>query len=386
MTVFNGSLIFVAGATDSTGWEGRDIIAEGGTATPVVINDGNFDGYISSQDGGYNTLDTINGEIIINATYYYGANYDMDVNGGSATSADGDVYTGLAVYAFHTNSGTYFGVLDRNDTAEFDAEKTANALTSVVVPSGRVDDDGTTYGDHLKHWNFTLGDNDMFVPMTCFTSGTKIITSKGSLAIDDLCVGDKVLTFDSGFQEIRWIGKRSLTAAELDAQPMLRPIKIAVGALGNGLPETDLVVSRQHRVLLKGELAQSYFGETEVLVAAAKLTDIEGISVETQAETVTYLHLLFDRHEVIFSNSVPTESLYLGPEALRSFSREQKEEIFSLFPEVFEPGFLPAPARTIAPNGKSTRHAAALIVAAAKRESKKTGLLRNKTRSLSSGH
>ena len=43
-----------------------------------------------------------------------------------------------------------------------------------------------------------------------------------------------------------------MTGARLYAMPHLRPIRFRAGALGQGRPEDDLLVSPQHRMLVQG--------------------------------------------------------------------------------------------------------------------------------------
>ena len=60
------------------------------------------------------------------------------------------------------------------------------------------------------------------------------------------------------------------------------------------------------------------FGTRDSLIAAVKLTDLPGISIDTHCSAVTYIHLLFNQHEVIFANGAPCESLHTGAEAMKS--------------------------------------------------------------------
>lgn len=69
----------------------------------------------------------------------------------------------------------------------------------------------------------------------CFARGTRIETETGPVRVEDLAVGDRVLTRDDGYQQIRWIGSRHLDAATLAAKPKLRPILIGKGAMGDGV-------------------------------------------------------------------------------------------------------------------------------------------------------
>jgi hypothetical protein len=123
------------------------------------------------------------------------------------------------------------------------------------------------------------------------------------------------------------------------------------GALGNGLPIRDLLVSRQHRMLIQSKIAERMFGTAEVLISAIKLTKLPGIFVEEGLQEVEYYHLLFDQHEVIYAQGAPTESLFTGPEALKAISPEARKEILMIFPEIAEENYEPSPARFI-PEGK----------------------------------
>ena len=189
----------------------------------------------------------------------------------------------------------------------------------------------------------------------CFLRGTLILTPTGPRPIEDLRVGDAVVTRDRGAQPILWIGQRRMTTAELDRRPHLRPIRIRAGALGPSLPETDLLVSPQHRILVRSALAERIAGEDEVLVAAKHLLASDGIEAARDCGPVDYFHILFDRHEVVFANGAETESFYPGPQALRMVDRAARAELLELFPELRETGFRPAAARTFLTGGLARR-------------------------------
>jgi Ca2+-binding RTX toxin-like protein len=167
----------------------------------------------------------------------------------------------------------------------------------------------------------------------CFTPGTAIATPRGERMVEDLTVGDKIITRDNGIQEIRWLGTRTLTGFELARAPQLRPILIQKGALGDNLPEHDILVSPQHRLLMTGDKAQLYFEEREVLAAAKHLTGLPGVD-EVGTLGVTYVHFMFDQHEVVLSNGIWTESFQPGANVLGGLGTEQRDEIFALFPDL----------------------------------------------------
>lgn len=204
--------------------------------------------------------------------------------------------------------------------------------------------------NHDVDGTLALTDDEVF----CFVAGTLIETKDGLVAVEDLKLGDLIATRDNGYQPIRWIGSVRLSAAALAAQPKLRPIRIKAGALGDGTPSSDLLVSPQHRVLVRSKVALKMFGALEVLVAAKQLLQIEGVDIAADMEGVEYFHLLFDQHEVVNSNGAATESLYTGAQALKSVGKAAREEIFALFPQLQDAHFTPEPARPM-PSGRKAR-------------------------------
>lgn len=197
-------------------------------------------------------------------------------------------------------------------------------------------------------------DRPVWADIICFTRGVLIKSAKGEVPVERLTEGDHVLTMDAGYQPIRWIGSNWVDAAGLDANPKLIPIRILAGALGNGLPEQDIVVSPQHRVLISSVIAERIFDIREVLVPANKLLAMEGIDLaeDMLATGVEYWHFLFDAHQIVWSNGAPTESLFTGPEALKAVSPEAREEITTLFPEITLPDYVVTSARHIPQKGK----------------------------------
>ena len=206
--------------------------------------------------------------------------------------------------------------------------------------------------DQQQGWIFlTTGDVGDVV---CFVKGVLIETASGPLPVDELTVGDLITTCDHGPQPLRWIGKREVTLNELMLNEKLRPVKISAGALAPDLPKRDLHVSRQHRILASSKVVKRMFGTDEVLVPANKLTPLPGIQIDRDVNSVTYYHLLFDAHEIIYSEGTPTESLYVGPESLKTLGPEALDEILTIFPELLDMNNPNKPARCI-PRGSAQR-------------------------------
>jgi len=153
------------------------------------------------------------------------------------------------------------------------------------------------------------------IEVVCLAVGTLVATDRGEVPAGSLGVGDRVLTADHGFQPVRWTGRQCVAGATLRARPKLRPVRIAAGALGAGLPRRDLWVSRQHRMLIRSPIVARVCDVPEVLVPAIRLTGLPGIAIDDSCEALDYVHLAFDRHEVILAEGAPTESLLLGPRA-----------------------------------------------------------------------
>ncbi len=170
----------------------------------------------------------------------------------------------------------------------------------------------------------------------CFTPGTRIATARGERLVEDLRAGDRVVTRDNGLQEIRWIGRRDFDGRELAANPHLNPVLIRAGALGGGLPERDMRLSPNHRIMVSSEQTALYFEDREVLAAAKHLVNNRGI-FEVETVRTTYLHLLFDRHEVILSDGTWSESFQPADFTLRGIGNSQRQEILAIFPELGRP-------------------------------------------------
>jgi len=175
--------------------------------------------------------------------------------------------------------------------------------------------------------------------VTCFTEGTRIATPRGMIPVEDLRTGDPVQTMDNGIQPVRWIGMRRVAESELNAHPHLCPIRVSPEILGRESHASPLLVSAQHRVLVKLPKGQDVLGEKEILVTAKHLLGLDGVETDIGLGSVVYYHILFDTHEIIFANGVPAESLFLGKRAITAMTEDGLREIEQLFPELNAPGF-----------------------------------------------
>ncbi len=257
---------------------------------------------------------------------------DLIIGGGDADTMSGgddrDTFSGITIGDFvdGNEGGDDFDTLDLTGAAPaggslnviYDATNNENGTVEFI------DDHGDTIGT----MEFRNIEN-----VVCFTPDSRIATPRGERLVQDLRVGDRVITRDNGIQEIRWLGNRAMSGIELAHNVHLRPILIRKGSLGNDLPERDMMVSPNHRVLVANDKTSLYFEEHEVLVAAKHLTGLEGVGVAAVAST-SYIHFLFDRHEVVLSDGAWTESFQPGDHSLTGIGNAQRTEIFELFPEL----------------------------------------------------
>ena len=173
------------------------------------------------------------------------------------------------------------------------------------------------------------------VIVVCFTPGTYIRTLDGDVLIEDLVVGDRVVTRDHGAQSIVWIGSSTMSASYVAANKRLRPIHIRKGALGPNQPERDMRVSRQHRILVRDWRAEMLFGKPDgVLVPAFALCNDKTITEERPTEDVTYIHMAFDNHEVVYADGIEAESFHPVAETVAGLSSPQRQELLELFPDL----------------------------------------------------
>lgn len=168
----------------------------------------------------------------------------------------------------------------------------------------------------------------------CFAAGTLIDTPEGRRRVEDLREGDKLHTKDDGVQEVLWAGSRRMSGARLYAMPHMRPIRIRAGALGQDRPEPDLIVSPQHRMLIKGRAAEMLFQTPEVLVAAQDLLNDRSILVDHTLREVSYVHIMLERHQVVWANGIETESFHPGNTSLDTVLPDQRSRLLEQCPGV----------------------------------------------------
>lgn len=227
------------------------------------------------------------------------------------TLAQGNIYA-EAFATIEAPDGTLIWI----DRIEIEGEHIGYSPSQNLEPGvaysflSEVDIDNAPGGDFSSDNRLTYSEYEaQSVP--CFVSGTMLLTRDGMMPVDWITVGDDLWTQDHGWQTVRWRGVRQFE----DDPDFACPIEFAPGSLGTNTPAEVLRVSPQHRIRVSGSMCELWFGEVEVLVAAKHLVGRAGVSEVTLDKDHAYHHLLFDRHEVLTSDGIALESLFLGDQS-----------------------------------------------------------------------
>ncbi|WP_342069878.1 Hint domain-containing protein [Yoonia algicola] len=290
-------------------------------------------------NGIINNSDTPNGTIFI----YSGGGgtsvtIDDDDGGGNANTFNDDdrfdhqITNGGGIVA----NGTFVEAesLIQLRALDVNGNLTGPTITVTVFSQGGVTSDVWGFGTNTALQNGVSyvkvgGSNTGSTPysnfITCFEARTEIKVRSGLKAAEDIAIGDMVWTRDSGYQPVRWVGKTTVAAAGAFA-----PIVISPGAIGNA---EELVVSPQHRILLSSASAELLFGVNEVFVAAKHLCGLPGVS-ERAGGTITYVHFMFDTHQIVSANGINCESFFLSEFSVSGVEADQRRELLALFPSL----------------------------------------------------
>jgi hypothetical protein len=145
------------------------------------------------------------------------------------------------------------------------------------------------------------GVSGTYIDLPCFAAGTKILGLHGEVAVEDVQVGDILVTVRPGGpaqRRVIWTGRRRIESIARHPQPQLvRPVRIRAGAFAPGVPERDLRVSPHHAIYVDGALFE-----------AVSLVNNCTIFQEYGCHTVTYHHIELDAHDVLLAEGLPAES------------------------------------------------------------------------------
>ena len=220
----------------------------------------------------------------------------------------------LAVSNFTSNN---VSVLLGDGSGGFSTQTTfavGNGADSVAI--GDLDSDGSA--NDLAVSNFTS--NNVSVLIECFITGTNILTDQGEIAVEDLKIGDTVITATGQPENIKWIGKQTIEPYQVKNPLRGNPVLIKAGALGNNLPCRDLYVSPDHAMFVDGLLIN----------AGALVNDISIVQTEP-TESFTYYHVELENHCLLVAEGTAAESYLPQKENRREYDNFAEYE--DLYPD-----------------------------------------------------
>jgi len=281
-----------------------------------------------------------------------GVRYEFDVNSGSKIKETGGSEIKEAGDSFFTtvdsvgppSSGPFAGLSTEKMVFSTDTTFVTGQTTTIDRTVGRdLNGDGDTT-DPGEQDNAQFNASQSRTP-PCYAPGTLILTPEGPRMVEMLRPGDLVCTRDHGPQPILWAhrGDQPLEAVGREK----RPVMISAGALGPNLPDRNLIVSPQHRLLFGGGGQLDGAFPFEALAPAKALTRLPGIRHMMGRDRITWVHFACAHHEIVQANGCWSESLLLGPVALQSLPEDQRQALFGLFGHDAASGALNGPpART----------------------------------------
>ncbi|MDJ0628932.1 MAG: Hint domain-containing protein [Rhodobacter sp.] len=263
-----------------------DAIGSDGTTTSYNGTTGTLTTLASDPDGNINVGD------------------EVTITGFDAASlAAGGVSDGTAFYlgdgVFNGHVGYVFG----------DASTIGANTAFFVVFDDIIFNSGTL--NAVRDYANDTSSQTLGSALACFAAGTLIATDTGETAVEALKIGDTILTETGSLAAVKWVGRQ--TVHQLFSGPHAQPVRIRAGALGGGLPHSDLTVTADHGMLVDG-----------LVINASALVNhdtIDFVPVSELPGKVTYYHVETENHDVIFANGAPAETFidYAGRQAFTNY-------------------------------------------------------------------
>ena len=257
-----------------------------GTGTFFVTGGGNFD---DTKDVGVVSSPIASANIVV------GSGGSFDVSTGVKNTP---TFTPNSLFETGSWSDVVVGGAGRNDTATY------NALTDTITVDQtglgaviqNVTLDGVSSGALTVN---VIGNND-YITTPCFAAGTRILTARGEVAVQDLREGDRAIVLlptGEAEREVVWIGNRGVNVRAHPRPEQVAPVTVRAGALADGVPARDLVLSPDHALFVDGRFIQ----------VRQLINDISVIQ-DLGCTSVHYFHVELSSHSVLYAEGTPAES------------------------------------------------------------------------------
>ncbi|MEX0280639.1 MAG: Hint domain-containing protein [Arenibacterium sp.] len=165
--------------------------------------------------------------------------------------------------------------------------------------------------------------------------GANLRTPCGLRRIEIVRPGDLIVTRTNGLQPVEMVWKRRLTREQLEHSPDLAPIRLRPRAMGPMMPQRDLLIAPDHRLLVPGFRLGGVEDDTSVLTEARKIAEsCDAIFVDNTVQSVTYYQLVFAEHQVLAANGLPVESFLPDAAAIQALGGEMRDALEERFPDV----------------------------------------------------
>jgi hypothetical protein len=254
----------------------------------------------------------LDGNVTLNLEGSVAASDTIDLLGNQDTLYISGPPVDATITGFNTTDLLQMSLFNAEGTSSSDSVNFSDGTLIATAESPQSSTSSTLYlaGDYSNDTFFVTGNGIMVAADTnaaCFVSGTVIDTPNGAVSVEDLREGDLVLTVFTGQQPVRWIGHRSADCRRHPNPEQIWPVRVQVGAFGEGMPRSDLLLSPDHAVFTDG-----------VLVPVKHL--INGTSIARMpVDTVIYYHVELPSHDLLLANGLPAES-YLDTGERASFA------------------------------------------------------------------
>jgi hypothetical protein len=340
-TVTNGTITIASGdtLTDTAG-----ITLAGGTISGAGAPSN------STPISGYGTISsTLNGDVVtasggtltITGAVDTSSASTFNIASGATLALGGAVGTGSVTPTISFAAGSS-GALDLTDLTGSNFHATISnfsTLNSIDVPNGTkitysstgssttitVDNGSTVLGTITLNGNYTsdsfsISGGVITEGPICYLRGTRVLTPTGERCIEDLKIGDLVVTRFGGTQPIKWIGRQSYSADDVRDDLETAPVHFRAGSLGEDVPSRDLFISPGHSMLIDGTLVLAKFLVNGITITQGRLPGM-----------LDYFQLELDTHDCVLADGAWSETFADGPGLRDKF--HNLAEFDAMFPD-----------------------------------------------------